>query len=161
MKNQIVTIVSTIALAICLASCKEDYSGLIQKIEATQTELQHQDSALITQRNEVAKLVYTDTTGKSEAVSPEEMTLTNLAGEQNTLITRLELLMQKNKELIEKLNGDSGDPTEIEKEFNAHKDELELMKPAINAAKESYNKLVEEVAKVFKELSDTITTHSK
>ncbi|MCD6019227.1 MAG: hypothetical protein K0S53_2348 [Bacteroidetes bacterium] len=155
MKNQIITIVSTIALAICLASCKEDYSQLIQKIETTQIELQQQDSVLTSQRTEIAQLVYTDTTGKSEAVSPEEMALTNLAGEQNTLITRLEIIIQKNKELIAQLSDSSVDPKEVEKEFTSHRDELELMKPEINAAKESYNKLVKEVAKVFKELSDT------
>lgn len=145
MKNQIITIVSTVTLVVCLISCKENNSALIQKIETIQAELQKEDSALTSQRNEIAQLVYTDTTSSSEAVSPEEMTLTNLAGEQNTLITRLEIIMQKNKELIAQLNDDAADPKEVEKEFASHQDELELMKPEINAAKESYEALVKEV----------------
>ena len=155
MKNQITTIVATVALVIGLTSCKEDYAELIQKIETTQADLREQDSVLTTQRNEIAQLVYTDTTKNSETVSPEEMTLTNLAGQQNTLITRLEIIIQKNKELITKLNEDSADPKEVEKEYTAHKDELELMKPEINSAKESYEDLVKEVGKLFKKLSDT------
>jgi chromosome segregation ATPase len=156
MKNPIITIVSTVALLVCLNSCKEDYTELIQKIETTQVELQKEDSTLVTQRNEIVQLVYTDTTRSSQALSPEEMTLTNLAGEQNTLITRLEVIMQKNKELIAQLNDGTGELKEVEKEFTAHLDELEMMKPEINAVKESYNKLVEEVAKKFKDLSDSI-----
>lgn len=152
------TFIKILALTVVthsLTSCKEDYSELIQKIEITQVELQKEDSALTTQRNEIAKLVYTDTTSSSEAISPEEMTLTNLAGEQNTLITRLEILLQKNKELIAQLNDNSTDPKEVEKEFTSHQDELELMKPEINAVKESYEKLVKDVGDAFKKLGDT------
>ena len=149
MKNQIITIVSAVALAVSFISCKEDNSELIQKIESTQVDLQKEDSALTTQRNEIAQLVYTDTTKNSDAVSPEEMTLTTLAGDQNELITRLEIIIQKNKELIAKLNDNTADPKEVEKEFTSHQNELELMKPEINAVKESYEKLVKDVEETF------------
>lgn len=155
MKTSIITIASTLALVFCLSSCKEDNSELIQKIETTQLELQQEDSALTTQRNEISKLVFTDTTRQNEAVSHEDTALTILVSQQNTLITRLELIFQNNKELITKLNDDSANPKEIEKEYTAHLDEIELMKPEINSAKESYNKLVEEVDKAFKNLGDT------
>ena len=155
MKNQIITIVSAVALAVSFISCKEDNSELIQKIESTQVDLQKEDSALTTQRNEIAQLVYTDTTENSDAVSPEEMTLTTLAGDQNELITRLEIIIQKNKELIAKLNDNTADPKEVEKEFTSHQNELELMKPEINAVKESYEKLVKDVEETFKKLGDT------
>ena len=155
MKNPIITIVNTVALLVCLTSCKEDYSELIQKIETTQVELQKEDSTLVTQRNEIVQLVYTDTTRGFQALSPEEMTLTNLAGEQNTLITRLEVIIQKNKELITQLNDGTGELKEVEKEFTAHLDELVMMKPEINAVKESYDKLVKDVEHAFKKLGDT------
>jgi len=154
MKNQIITIASAIALFLSLTSCKEDYSELIQKIEATQTELQQQDSALTNQRNELSKLVFTDTT-KHQEIEPADTVLTMLVSEQNTLITRLEVIIQKNKELIAKLNDNSANPSEVEKEYTAHVDELELMKPEINSAKESYEKLVKEVDEAFKNLGDT------
>ncbi|MES2566014.1 MAG: hypothetical protein V4565_04075 [Bacteroidota bacterium] len=153
MKNYIIIIASIFAIS--LTSCKEDYSELIQKIETTQIELQKEDSALTSQRNEIAKLVYSDTSTNSSSVSPEEMILTTLAAEQNTLITRLEILSQKNKELIDKLNETSVNPEEIHNEYKSHADELELMKPEINSAKDSYNQLVEEVEQVFKNQGDT------
>ncbi|MBC7694319.1 MAG: hypothetical protein H7141_02625 [Burkholderiales bacterium] len=134
------TFIKIIAIAlatISLTSCKEDYSELIQKIETTQLELQKEDSTLTTQRNEIARLVYTNTSNSSEAVSPKEMALTTLAGQQNTLITRVEILMQKNKGLIDKLNGSSVNPEEIYNEYKVHADELELMKTDINTAKKA------------------------
>ena len=155
MKNHITTIIASVVFVISLTSCKEDYSELIQKIETTQAEIREQDSVVTSQRNDIAKLVYTDTTTNSSVVNPEEMVLTTLAGQQNTLITRLEILSQKNKELIEKLNGSSVNPEEIYQEYKSHLDELELMKPEINSAKESYNKLVAEVDHAFKNLGDT------
>lgn len=152
------TIIKIIAVTIAtinLTSCKKDYSELIQKIETTQLELQKEDSTLTTQRNEIALLAYTDTSNSSEAVTSEEMTLIALAGQQNKLITRLEILSQKNKELIDKLKESSVNPKEIHNEYKAQADELELMKPEINSAKESYERLVKEVGEVFKKLSDT------
>ena len=154
MENFIKIIAIAVAI-ITLNSCKEEYSELIQKIETTQLELQKEDSTLTTQRNEIAKLVYTNTSSKSETFSNEEMALTTLASQQNTLITRVEILMQKNKELIDKLNGSSVNPEEIYNEYKAHADELELMKPEINTAKESYELLLKEVDDAFKNLGDT------
>lgn len=155
MKTSIITIASTLAFVFSLSSCKEDYSELIQKIETTQIELLEQDSILTTQRNEISKLVFTDTTKQNEDVSLEDMMLTVLVGQQNTLITRLKLIIQNNKELITKLNDNSANPKEVEKEYIAHSDELELMKPEINSVKETYNKLAEEVDNAFKNLGDT------
>lgn len=154
MKNHIITIASTIALVISLTSCKEDHSELIQKIETTQIELQQQDSALTNQRNELSKLVFTDTISHQE-IEPADTALTMLVSQQNELITRLEVIIQKNKELITKLNDDSAKPAEVEKEYTAHVDELALMQTEINTTKESYEKLVKQVEEAFKNLLDT------
>lgn len=80
---------------------------------------------------------------------------TILVNEQNTLITRLEVIIQKNKELITKLNDDSVNPIEAEKEYTAQVDELELIKPEINSAKESYENLVKEVDEILESAGDT------
>lgn len=157
MKNHIITIASTIALFLSLTSCKEDNSELIQKIETTQIELHQQDSALTNQRNELSKLVFTNTT-KREEINPEDTMLINLVSKQNELITRLEVIIQKNKELITKLNDNSAKPAEVEKEYTAHVDELALMQTEINTAKEGYEKLVKEVAEAFKNLLDSTTS---
>jgi chromosome segregation ATPase len=154
MKNFIVTIAGLVVLLFCITSCKEDTAELIQKIETTQIELQQQDSALITQRAELSALVFTDTTKPTEANS-EDTVLTSLVNKQNALITGLELIMQNNRELITKLNNNTVNPKEAEKEYLSHIDELELMKPEINSAKEDYNKLVEIVDEAFKSLGDT------
>ncbi len=154
MKTSIITIASTIALTVCLISCKEDNTELIQKIETTQIALQQQDSVLTNQRNELSKLVFTDTT-KQQEIEPADTALTILFGQQNALITRLEVIIQKNKELITKLNDDSVNPKEAEKECTAHADELVLMQTEIDAAKESYENLVKKVDEAFKNLEDT------
>lgn len=156
MKNHIITIASTIALFLSLTSCKEDNSELIQKIETTQIELQQQDSALTNQRNELSKLVFTDTT-KHEEINPEDTMLVNLVSKQNELITRLEVIIQKNKELITKLNDNSAKPAEVEKEYTAHADELALMQPEIDAVKGRYESLVKQVEEAFKNLLDSTT----
>lgn len=155
MKTSVITILSTIALTLSLTSCKEDYSELIQKIEATQTELQQQDSVLVNQRNELSKRVFTATTTSQKIINPKDSLFTILVNEQNTLITRLEVIIQKNKELITKLNDDSVNPIEAEKEYTAQVDELELMKPEINSAKESYENLVKEVDEILESANDT------
>ena len=154
MKTSIITIASTIALTVCLISCKEDNTELIQKIETTQIALQQQDSVLTNQRNELSKLVFTDT-AKQQEIEPADTALTILVGQQNALITRLEVIIQKNKELITKLNDDSVNPKEAEKEYTAHADELALMQTEIDAAKESYENLVKKVDEAFKNLLDT------
>ncbi len=154
MKTSIITIASTIALTVCLISCKEDNTELIQKIETTQIALQQQDSVLTNQRNELSKLVFTDT-AKQQEIEPADTALTILVGQQNALITRLEVIIQKNKELITKLNDDSVNPKEAEKEYTAHADELALMQTEIDAAKERYENLVKKVDEAFKNLEDT------
>ena len=154
MKTSIITIASTIALTACLISCKEDNTELIQKIETTQITLQQQDSVLTNQRNELSKLVFTDTTTQQE-IEPADTALTILVGQQNALITRLEVIIQKNKELITKLNDDSVNPKEAEKEYTAHADELALMQTEIDVAKERYENLVKKVDEAFKNLLDT------
>ena len=98
--------------------------------------------------------MFTDTT-KHEEINPEDTMLVNLVSKQNELITRLEVIIQKNKELITKLNDNSAKPTEVEKEYTAHVDELALMQTEINTAKEGYEKLVKQVEEAFKNLLDT------
>ena len=153
MKTSII-IASAIALTFCLTSCKEDNTELIQKIETTQITLQQQDSALTNQRNELSKLVFTDTT-KQQEIESADTVLTNLVSQQNALITRLEVIIQKNKELIVKLNDDTVNPKEAEKEYIAHTDELALMQTEIDAAKARYESLAKQVDEAFKNLEDT------
>lgn len=154
MKTSIITIASSIVLTVCLTSCKEDNTELIQKIESSQIELQQQDSVLTNQRNELSKLVFTDTT-KQQQIKPADTVLSNLVSQQNTLITRLEVIIQKNKELIVKLNDDSVNPKEAEKEYITHTDELALMQTEIDAAKARYESLAKQVEEAFKNLGDT------
>lgn len=141
MKNLIIKITISITLLFSTTSCKGDFSQLIQKIETTQVELRQQDSILTTQRAELSALLFIDTT-KQKTINSNDSLLTTLVGKQNTLITRLEIIIQKNKELIIKLNNNSANPNEVFKEYTAHVDELELMKQEINSAKDDYNKLV-------------------
>ena len=142
MKTQSIIINSILVLTMCFTSCKEDFSALIQKIETTQVQLHQYDSTLISQRNELSMILFTDTTRQSQKMKPSDTTFVNLVSHQNTLITRLEIISQKNKELINQLNEHSADPEKIFKEYTAHADELELMKLEINSTKESYEKLV-------------------
>lgn len=142
MKTSIIKCSIALVIFFTIASCKEEYSELIRKIVFTQSDIRQQDSALISQRNELSAIVYRATNKKPNANS-EDSILTNLVSTQNTLITRLEILSQKNKELIDKLNESSVNPAEIYNEYKLHADELELMKPEINQARESYNKFVE------------------
>ncbi len=155
MKNSIITIASTVALIFSFASCKEDNSVLIQKIESSQLKLLKQDSVLTNQRNELSNLVFTDTSASSGIITPEDSLLTVLVTEQNTLITRIEIIIQKNKELITQLNDDSVNPIEAEKEYTAHVDELELMKTQISATNESYETLINQMKDISKRVSDT------
>ncbi len=155
MKTSII-IASAIALSVCLTSCKEDNAELIQKIETTQITLQQQDSVLTNQRNELSKLVFTDTK-KQQEVETTDTVLTNLVSQQNALITRIEVIMQKNKELITKLIDDSVNPKEAEKEYTAHADELALMQTEIDATKARYEGLVKQVEEAFKNLLDSTT----
>ena len=158
MKTQSIIINSILVLTICFTSCKEDFSALIQKIETTQVQLHQYDSTLISQRNELSMILFTDTTRQSQKMNPSDTTFVNLVSHQNTLITRIEIISQKNKELINQLNEHSADPEKIFKEYTTHADELELMKPEINSTKESYEKLVKKVGEAFKNPGDTTKT---
>ena len=140
-----------------IVSCKEDYSELIQKIEFTQRELLQKDSALIIQRNELFAIVYRGS-NKKPNINQEDSVLSNLINKQSTLITRLEILSQKNKVLIDKLNESAENPEEIYNEYKSHADELELMNPEISAAKTDYEKIVGEVDQAFKSPKDTTKT---
>lgn len=147
-----ISIIIFLLLLLSLISCKENYTELIQKIEVTQTALLQQDSILTTQRNELSSLVYTNTAITTNSNAADTV-LTNLVSKQHTLITRLQLIIQKNKELIIKLNDNSTDPNEVYKNYLANADELELMKKEINSATTSYTQLVEQN---FKNLGDSI-----
>lgn len=57
--------------------------------------------------------------------------------------------------MITKLNDDSVNPKEAEKEYTAHADELALMQTEIDVAKERYENLVKKVDEAFKNLLDT------
>ncbi|MES2763370.1 MAG: hypothetical protein V4677_14245 [Bacteroidota bacterium] len=153
MKTSIKIIAASIALAFTITSCTDDTHAFIQKIEATQTELKQQDSLLMSYRSELSSVMFTDTTAKS--TNPDDSLFNNLSQKINPLITRLELMIEKNKGLVEQVKTNTGDAKEVEKEYAAHVDELELMKPEIAAAKSDYEKLVAEVDEAFKSLGDT------
>jgi len=155
MKTSIITIANTVALVIGLTSCKEDNTELIQKIESAQTQLKQEDSILNVQRSEITAMFYTDTMHLKDTSNLVNMLQKNLVDEQTSLITRLELIIQKNKDLITKLNDDAVNPKEAEKEYMAHVDELALMQTEINATKEGYEKLVKQLDEAFKNLGDT------
>ena len=158
MKNSIITIASTIALVFCLTSCKKDNSELIQKIESSQVQLKQEDSILSVQRSEITALLYTDTVQAKDTANLVDMIQKNLVDKQTALITRLELIIQKNKELITKLNDDSVNPNEAEKEYTAQLDEIELMKAEINNVKDSYCKMAATNQDALKNISDTAKT---
>ena len=151
MKNQITIIATSIVLALSLTSCTDDTEAFIQKIEATQTELKQQDSILIAYRSELSSVAFTDTTKKN----PDDSLLNDLSQKINPLITRLELMIAKNKALVEQVKNNTGDSKQVEKDYKAQLDELELMKPEIAAAKIDYEKIVAEVDEAFKSLGDT------
>jgi len=65
-----------------------------------------------------------------------------LVDQQTKLITRLELIIQKNTDIITKLKDNTVKPEEAEKEYTSHVDELELIKPEITLTKDSYCKMV-------------------
>ena len=152
MKNQIVTIATSIALVFCMTSCTDDTDAFIQKIETTQTELKQQDSILVSFRSELSSVAFTDTIKNN---TPEDSLFNNLSQKINPLIIRLELMIEKNKALIEQVKTNTGDSKQVEKDYTAQVDELELMKPEIAAAKSDYEKIVTEVSEAFKSLEDT------
>ena len=152
MKNQIATIATSIVIAFSITSCTDDTDAFVQKIEASQAELKQQDSLLVSYRSELSSVAFTDTTKIS---SPNDSLLNNLSQKINPLITRLELMIEKNKALVAQVKTNSGDSKQVEIDYTAQLDELELMKPEIAAAKTDYEKIVAEVAEAFKNLSDT------
>lgn len=152
MKNQIITIATSIVLAFSMTSCFDDTDAFVQKIEATQTELRQQDSLLVVYRSELSSVAYTDTTKSN---NPGDSLFNSLSQKINPLITRLELMIEKNKALVELVKTNTGDAKQVEKDYTAQLDELELIKPEIASAKSDYEKIVAEVDKVFKSLGDT------
>jgi len=152
MKNQIAIIATSIVLAFSITSCTDDTDAFVQKIEATQTELKQQDSILVAYRSELSSFAFTDTTKNSNS---DDSLFNSLSQKINPLITRLELMIEKNKSIVELVKTNTGDSKQVEKDYTSQVDELELMKPEINAAKESYDLLVKKVAEAFENLGDT------
>lgn len=152
MKNSIITIATSIVLVLSMTSCFDDTDAFIQKIEATQTELKQQDSILTTYRSELSLLTFTDTVSAS---NPDDTLINVISGKINPLITRLELMIEKNKTLIEQVKTNSGDSKQVEKDYTAQLDELELIKPEIATVKSDYEKIVAKVDEAFKNLEDT------
>ena len=153
MKTKIIKTASALVLLFGITSCKEDTTELIQKIETTQLELKLEDSILTNQRAELSLQVFTDTT--TQKVGAADTLLADLVGNQNALITRLELIIQKNNELITQLKDDSANPKEVLANYTANTDEVEMMKAEINAAKDSYTKLVSHNDTDVKNTDDT------
>lgn len=152
MKNLIATITTSIALVFSMTSCFDDTDAFVQKIEATQTELKQQDSLLVSYRSELSSVAFTDTTKYN---NPNDSLFTKLSEKINPLITRLELMIEKNKTLVEQVKTNSGDAKQVEKDYTAQLDELELMKPEIASVKSDYEKIVAEVDEAFKNLVDS------
>ena len=152
MKTSIKKIAASILLVTSVASCTDDTDAFIQKIEATQTELKVQDSILVSFRSELSSVIYTDTT---KSINPDDSLFNQLTQKINPLITRLELMIEKNKTLVEQVKNNTGDSKNVEKEYTAQLDELELMKPEIATAKADYAKLVEVVDGAFENVRDT------
>jgi protein involved in ribonucleotide reduction len=149
MKHQIATI-STFIVCMCFfISCTDDSNAFVQKIETTQIELKHQDSILIAYRSELSSVAYTNTTKNTN-----DSLLNSMLQKINPLITRLELMIEKNKMLIEQVKNNSGNSKQVEKDYMAQLDELELMKPEIATTKMDYEKLVAKVNEAFKSFGD-------
>ena len=64
-------------------------------------------------------------------------------------------MIEKNKTLVEQVKTNSGDAKQVEEDYTAQLDELELMKPEIASVKSDYEKIVAEVDETFKNLGDT------
>ncbi len=152
MKTIIATIATSIVLAFSFASCTDDTDAFIQKIEATQTELKQQDSLLVSYRSELSSVAFTDTTKNN---NPDDSLFNDLSQKINPLITRLELMIEKNKALVEQVKTNTGDSKQVEKDYTAQLDELELLKPEIAAAKSDYENIVTKVDEAFESLGDT------
>ena len=153
MKNLIATITTLIVLVFCSTSCTDDTDAFVQKIEATQAELKQQDSLLISYRSELTSVMFTDTTKNN---NPDDSLFNNLSQKINPLITRLELMIEKNKALVEQVKTNTGDAKQVEKDYTMQLDELELLKPEIANAKNDYEKLVAIVDEAFDSAMDTV-----
>ena len=152
MKNLIATIATSIVLVFSMTSCFDGTDAFVQKIEATQTELKQQDSLLVSYRSELSSVAFTDTITNA---NPNDSLFNKLSEKINPLITRLELMIEKNKVLVEQVKTNSGDAKQVEKDYTAQLDELELMKPEIASVKSDYEKIVAEVDEAFKNLGDS------
>ena len=152
MKTSIKFIATSIVLVFSMTSCFDDTDAFVQKIEATQTELKQKDSLLVSYRSELSSVAFTDTTTNA---NPNDSLFNKLSDKINPLITRLELMIEKNKSLVEQVKSNTGDSKQVEKDYQTQLDELELMKPEITNAKADYEKIVAEVDEAFKSLGDT------
>ena len=152
MKNLIATIPTSIVLVFSMTSCFDDTDAFVQKIEATQTELKQQDSLLVSYRSELSSVAFTDTITNA---NPNDSLFNKLSEKINPLITRLELMIEKNKALVEQVKTNTGDSKQVEKDYTAQLDELELMKPEIASVNSDYEKIVAEVDEAFKSPGDT------
>lgn len=146
MKTIIITIATSIVCAFSITSCTDDSDAFIQKIEATQTELKQQDSILVAYRSGLSAIAFSDTTKNNNS---NDSLLNSLSQKINPLITRLELMIEKNKSLIEQVKTNSGDSKQVEKDYTAQLDELELMKVELVKAKNDYEKIVAKVDEAF------------
>ena len=152
MKNQIITIATSIFLVFSFTSCTDDTEAFVQKIEATQTELKQQDSLLVSYRSELSSVAFTDTITNANS---NDSLFNKVSEKINPLITRLELMIEKNKTLVEQVKTNTGDAKQVEKDYTAQLDELELMKPEIASVKSDYEKIVADVDEAFKNLGDS------
>lgn len=152
MKTIIATIATSIVLVFSFSSCTDDIDAFIQKIETTQTELKQQDSILVSYRSELSSVAFTDTTKNKNS---NDSLFNNVLQKINPLIIRLELMIEKNKTLVEQVKTNSGDSKQIEKDYIAQLDELELIKSEIASAKSDYEKTIAEVDEAIKSLGDT------
>lgn len=152
MKNQIITIATSIVLVFSFSSCTDDIDAFIQKIETTQTELKQQDSILVSYRSELSALAFTDTTKNKNS---NDSLFNNVLQKINPLIVRIELMIEKNKALVVQVKTNTGDSKQVEKDYVSQLDELELIKPEIASAKSDYEKIIAEVDEAFESVGDT------
>jgi hypothetical protein len=138
-------IIASFTLAFCMTSCTDDTQAFTQKIEATRAELKKQDSILVLYRTEISSIAYTP----PPKDGPIKYTILNVLNAFNDkvhpLITRLELMIEKNKTLLEQVKTNTGDAKDVERDYTAQVDELELMRPAIASVKSDYEKIIAEV----------------
>jgi hypothetical protein len=157
MNTIIATIAASIVLPLGFTSCTDDTEGFVRKIEATQTELKKQDSVLVSYRSEISSMTYTTPSNDGPLKYSILNTLNAFNLKVSPLITRLELMIEKNKALVEQVKTNTGDAKQVQSEYKSQVDELELMKPEIASVKSDYDKIAAEDGEAFKTDNDTTT----